>query len=878
MFKRSILVCGIAWALASSLPAAAGSDNGGAQIIVDAKNVPAWIYPSNEGGILLPRTESDPQAQALVALKAYAEAFRMGADDGFTVTTVAEVNDVEGIADLGIDLGEEDEEGPNPAFGGKASDKDEGGEEKVLNVWLQQTYQGLKVKGGEMVVSMSDKGVLSIHGSFYPQIDIKAKDVLNTDTLLSLTKEHMDKQLGASVSPTWLDTEAEVYVDDEGNAHHVRIANVEYSSEQGIENDNLLVDTADGKVVAQFPNILRAQKAVADWRQFDNPYAARCLGAPARNPLSLPVDNGENGPTRLYDTTMDSWSPLPAVASFLNFDFNLWSDHMDDSGQVGSAYKHADLTDLFYRSNFNWNSYDNRGSPLVSHVRFSIYLPAQSMRPAQCQSNNAFWRSAANPLMPNGVERQMYYSPYAPSPAPYGAGFYGETVLDPNVASHELTHGLTEMTSDLEYESESGAMNEASSDIMAEAVEWWNKRGYAFKQGGIDWQIGTLYTTPGGNRNLLLFMARRDDALRYFYNPSLDRYDLSRNVDGTPGTMWNSPTHYSPAVYAERRGGANCVPMGLTTNDNCWVHLNSGIFNHWFFLLSRGGGNPRGDQDVRIGVPPYEYGIGIGKAMRIWYGAVLGTGANRVTSRATFRDLRNATIREAQRLYSIAGTTDALCSPELLGVVDAWNKTGWSDRVDPAMDMVVCNNQFNLLLNGTMENGVTWSASGAQVDGWGSTPSTAIEAPRYGSWAMFNTNAKAQDEMMSAFLGGSGQASTNSVFTNVAIPNQPFRAMRLGFLAGRVKVARQPDVADPSDAMTVEITVPATGVVVYRQTIPSNLLRNGDGGPNRYSILLEPSRVAALRGQTVQIRFSYSENNGIPTKLMVDSVSLVAGL
>ncbi|KPC81590.1 peptidase M4, partial [Streptomyces sp. NRRL F-6602] len=44
------------------------------------------------------------------------------------------------------------------------------------------------------------------------------------------------------------------------------------------------------------------------------------------------------------------------------------------------------------------------------------------------------------------------------------------TSLD--VAAHEMTHGLTSVTAKLVYSGESGGLNEATSDILAAAVEF----------------------------------------------------------------------------------------------------------------------------------------------------------------------------------------------------------------------------------------------------------------------------------------------------------------------------------------------------------------------------------------------------------------------
>ena len=59
---------------------------------------------------------------------------------------------------------------------------------------------------------------------------------------------------------------------------------------------------------------------------------------------------------------------------------------------------------------------------------------------------------------------------------------------DLDVVGHELSHGVTDATSDLIYQNESGALNEAFSDIMGTAIE--------FYYGSGNWTIGED-VTPG---------------------------------------------------------------------------------------------------------------------------------------------------------------------------------------------------------------------------------------------------------------------------------------------------------------------------------------------------------------------------------------------
>ena len=66
----------------------------------------------------------------------------------------------------------------------------------------------------------------------------------------------------------------------------------------------------------------------------------------------------------------------------------------------------------------------------------------------------------------------------------FGAGFADAD----DVVAHELTHGVTDYTSQLFYAFQSGAINEAFSDIMGEFMDQANGRGT--DNATTKWQIG----------------------------------------------------------------------------------------------------------------------------------------------------------------------------------------------------------------------------------------------------------------------------------------------------------------------------------------------------------------------------------------------------
>jgi bacillolysin len=166
-----------------------------------------------------------------------------------------------------------------------------------------------------------------------------------------------------------------------------------------------------------------------------------------------------------------------------------------------AAHNHAIDTFEYYSSKFGRNSIDANGMT----IRSSVHVGTNYV--------NAFW-----------YRNQMWYGDGQ-------AGVSKALSLDLDVVAHELTHGVTERTSGLIYQNESGALNEAMSDIMAAFVEQAN---------GADdrstWLVGEDIWESG-------------EALRSMCDPSaMGDYDYY-------------PTRYTGA------------------SDNGGVHWNSGIAN-----------------------------------------------------------------------------------------------------------------------------------------------------------------------------------------------------------------------------------------------------------------------------------------------------------
>jgi Zn-dependent metalloprotease len=194
-----------------------------------------------------------------------------------------------------------------------------------------------------------------------------------------------------------------------------------------------------------------------------------------------------------------------------------------------------------------------------------------------------------------------------------------------DIVAHELTHGVTDFSSRLEYVNESGALNEAFSDIIGTSVEFFiqpagtgqMKADYVI---GEDIAVGALAGTPDGVRSMA--------------NPAL----------------FGQPDHYSNLVQ---------LPAD-DEHDNGGVHINSGIANHAFFLAIEGGVNRTSGIRVQ----------GVGAANReqiekVFYRAF----AQLMPSSADYSMARAITLRAAQDLYGLG-------SAPYNAVRDAWTAVG----------------------------------------------------------------------------------------------------------------------------------------------------------------------------------------------------------
>ncbi|MEI4803333.1 M4 family metallopeptidase [Bacillus sp. FJAT-51639] len=441
--------------------------------------------------------------------------------------------------------------------------KDPVGEATVVR--LQQVYEGVPVWGSTQVAHIGKDGVLKVvSGTVAPDLDKKEK--LKNKNKIDGKQAIAAAQKDLGLNPKYeAEPSADLFVYQNGEettyAYVVKLNFLD--PEPG--NYYYFVEADSGKVLNKYNTIHSAN-------------------ATNKTPIKLvtgtnKVGTGKGvlGDTKSINTTLSGSSYYlqdnTRGAAIYTYDGKnrttlpgtLWADvdnifNASRDAAAVDAHYYAGVTYDYYKNTFNRNSYNDAGAPLKSTVHYKSGY------------NNAFW---------NGSQ-MVYGDGDGYTFVPLSGGL--------DVVGHELTHAVTEYSSNLVYQDESGALNEAVSDIFGTLIEYADNRNP-------DWEIGEDIYTPG----------TAGDALRSMSDP----------------TKYGDPDHYS-----KRYTG---------TDDNGGVHTNSSIINKAAYLLANGG--------THYGVTVN--GIGKDKVGAIYYRA----NTQYFTESTTFSQARAGLVQAAADLY-----------------------------------------------------------------------------------------------------------------------------------------------------------------------------------------------------------------------------------
>ncbi|MMZ46225.1 Protease PrtS precursor [compost metagenome] len=226
---------------------------------------------------------------------------------------------------------------------------------------------------------------------------------------------------------------------------------------------------------------------------------------------------------------------------------------------VNITYDHCGKTLEYFKQKLNRNSIDGAGMDVISNVHFKE------------DYNNAVW--VGDQLALGDGDGKTFIN-------------MGRSI---DVVAHEIGHGITQFVNELEYERQSGALNEHFSDVIGTAVQQFVKGQTA---NTADWLIGDEIVGPN-------FPGK---ALRSMKAPGT-AYDGDRQV-----------AHFD-----------DFNPNLPLSDDNGGVHYYSGIPNKAFHLTA-----------IKIGTD---------KAAFLWY-----TAWPKIHQNATFIEALEAILESAETL------------------------------------------------------------------------------------------------------------------------------------------------------------------------------------------------------------------------------------
>ncbi|MCM1971255.1 MULTISPECIES: M4 family metallopeptidase [unclassified Streptomyces] len=293
-----------------------------------------------------------------------------------------------------------------------------------------------------------------------------------------------------------------------------------------------------------------------------------------------------------------------------------------------------------------------------------------------------------------------------------------------DVAAHEMTHGLTSVTGNMTYSGESGGLNEATSDIMAAAVEF--NANNANDVG--DYLVGEKIDIRGNGT-----------PLRYMDKPS---------KDGSSKDAWYS---------------------GIGSID---VHYSSGPANHWYYLASEGSGakvvnGVSYDSPTSDGLPVTA--IGRDAASKIWFRALT---VGYFKSTTNYADARVQTLKAAADLYGAGSVT-------YNNAANAWAAINVGARIpvgvsvtNPGSQNTVTGSAVSLQIQASSSNAgaLSYAASGLPT-GLSINSSTGLITGTASTAGTYNTTVTVTDsanQTGTASFAWTVGTSQQTVFENTA--------------------------------------------------------------------------------------------------------------
>jgi bacillolysin len=443
---------------------------------------------------------------------------------------------------------------------------------------LAEFYRGVPVFGGELIRQADASGTLTVFGKLYEGIDLDVTPRLEPRDVEARLAQRGGRPFGTAGGPEL------VVLPLEGGGYRL-VYRARALFEEAFDVRQCFFDASSGEMVLDYRDLQTQAAGIGTGVLGDR----KKISVAASGSQWTTSDRLRPPSIRTYDFRFN----LNRFILFLNADgrpSNLTStdlgtdsDNVWTDGALVDAHVYAGYVYDYYYKRFGRLGLDNANITMhsITHA-----LLRDDWRYYTTDTVGSFFANAF--YIGDGV---MYYGDGLPPSVVFFGRHFNYLAGGLDIVAHELTHGVTDYTSRLIYQGESGALNEAFSDIMGTAVEFFAQPQKA------DYLMGEDVITPGGLRSLK--------------NPE----------------AYGDPDHVS-----DRYRGSQ---------DNGGVHTNSTIVGHVYYLAVEGGRH-------RLGT--VVQGVGADNRDQI-EAAFYRAFTSFLAPSAGFVDARDATLHAARELY-----------------------------------------------------------------------------------------------------------------------------------------------------------------------------------------------------------------------------------
>ncbi|MDP3857231.1 MAG: M4 family metallopeptidase [Stagnimonas sp.] len=387
---------------------------------------------------------------------------------------------------------------------------------------LDQKHRGLPVFGARLVVHMNDRGIIGGNGAFVPDLDelpsTPSRPVASLrEGALAEVRKHYPGVTGLVVeSSRLMYYRSGLLKGVPGKSYLAYEVLVRGGRPEYPVRERLILDASSGTVLNRINEIhsLLNREIYAVNMSLPPVLTEGSPLAPADIPLA-------------GDVNSDPTSRIPRIPT--------------DNLYIFAGGTYALYQNLFGREGYDDGFIDPATGEPRPQVQRSVYL-------VNTACPNAYW---------DGISTN------------YCPGFDADDVV-----SHEWSHAYTEYTHGLVYQYQSGALNEAYSDIFGETYDLVNgiegplgvtlTEGEYFEDGGSRWVLGEDLTETAAG----LLLRDMWDPDNFSVNVPLLGIPILANP--SPGSVITSENYY------------------CGTDDGGGVHTNSGVPNHMYAMLVDG--------------------------------------------------------------------------------------------------------------------------------------------------------------------------------------------------------------------------------------------------------------------------------------------------